>query len=109
MLNNWTGDSLHIDSDIGRLDGYSKTWNLIVTERESGKSTLLWKKVYNAYKREQRPSLIFRRYQNDITETYLEDVENLIAKFTNQEVKLTYRKTELKSGGMTNIYLNDDK
>lgn len=109
MLNNWTGDNLHIDSDIGRLDGYSKTWNLIVTERESGKSTLLWKKVYNAYKREQRPSLIFRRYQNDITETYLEDVENLIAKFTNQEVKLTYRKTELKSGGMTNIYLNDDK
>ena len=40
-LNEWKGDNLHIDSDIGNIDGHNKTWNFIVTERESGKSTLL--------------------------------------------------------------------
>lgn len=43
-MNKWQGDDLHIDSDIGRMDGYQKTWNYVVTERESGKSTLMWKR-----------------------------------------------------------------
>lgn len=106
--NNWTGDNLHIDSDITQLDGRQKTWNAIVTERESGKSTLLWKKVYNAFKREGRPSLIFRRYQTDITDAYLEDIEKIINSFTNQCLHLCYKKGDLKAGGMANVYFEGD-
>lgn len=40
-LKEWRGDNLHIDSDVGQLDGHNKPWNFIVTERESGKSTLM--------------------------------------------------------------------
>lgn len=106
-LKNWTGDKLHIDSDIGLLDGHNKTWNFIVTEREPGKTTLMWKKIYNAFKREQRPSIVFRRYQTDITDTYIEDIEELIRHFTDSDVKLVYKRGDLKAGGMMNIYIKD--
>ena len=36
-LPEWKGDKLHIDSDIGKLDGHQRTYNFIVTEREAGK------------------------------------------------------------------------
>lgn len=104
-LKNWTGDNLHIDSDINQLDGYQKTWNAIVTERESGKSTLLWKKVYNTFKRERRPSIVFRRYQTDITDAYIDDVTTIINSFTKQDLKLKFKKGDLKSGGMANVYI----
>ena len=40
-LKDWKGDDLHIDSEIGKMDGYGKTWNFIISEREAGKSCLL--------------------------------------------------------------------
>lgn len=107
-LNPWTGDNLHIDSDIGQLDGYQKPWNFIVTERESGKSTLLWKKVYNAFKRDKQPSLVLRRYQTDINDTYIEDFTKLINKFTNGNIKFEYKKSDLKDGGQMDVKLNGD-
>lgn len=105
ILNNWTGDDLHIDSDITLIDGYQKTNNYIVTERESGKSTLLWKKVYNTFKREGRPSLVLRRYNNDITDTYVEDIIKIINEFTGQQLEFTYKKRELNAGGMLDLRL----
>ena len=107
-LKEWKGDALHIDSDVGKLDGYGKTNNYIVTERESGKSTLLWKKVYNSFKRENRPSLILRRYQNDITDMYIEDVEKIINEFTEQELHFDFRKKDLQSGGQMDLKLNGE-
>ena len=107
-LKNWTGDNLHIDNDIGQLDGYQKPWNYIVTERESGKSTLLWKKVYNTFKRENRPSLILRRYQNDITDMYIEDVEKIINEFTEQDLHFDFKKQDLKNGGQMDLRLNGE-
>lgn len=106
-LKDWHGDNLHIDSDIGQIDGHNKPWNYIVTERESGKSTLLWKKVYNAYKKEHCPSIVIRRYQTDITETYISDTESLINKFTQQDLKFEYKKGDLKNGGMLDLKLKD--
>lgn len=104
-LKNWAGDKLHIDSDVGLIDGYDKTYNFVVTERESGKSTLLWKKVYNAFKREGRPSIILRRYNNDITDTYIEDTLKTINDFTGQELDFVYNKRELNIGGMLDLKL----
>lgn len=104
-LKSWEGDKIHIDSDVGLLDGNNKTWNFVVTEREPGKTTLMWKKIYNAFKRERRPSVVFRRYQTDITSTYIDDTEKLINNFTRGNIELEYTKADLKSGGMMNVYI----
>ena len=102
-LKEWRGDNLHIDSDVGQIDGHNKPWNFIVTERESGKSTLMWKKVYNAYKKYNYPSIVIKRYQTDITDTYIEDITSLINKFTRQTISFEYLKSDLKNGGMLNL------
>ena len=108
-LNKWTGgDNLHIDSDIQKIDGYNKKDNFIVSEREPGKTTLMWKMIYNAYVNQNRPSIILKRYLTDISESYLEDSETLISEFTNQKIKFNYKKADLKSGLLT-IRLNESE
>ena len=106
-LKDWKGDDLHIDSEIGKMDGHGKTWNFIISEREAGKSCLLWKKVYNAFRREGKPSIIMRRFQSDINEAYIDSIEYIINKFTNSGVKFEYKKTEMKQGGQMDLRLND--
>lgn len=105
-LGEWKGDKLHIDSDVGVIDGHQKTHNFIVTERESGKSTLMWKKVYNAFRREQKRSIIVKRYQADITDSYIEDTEKLINKFTNSQIEFNYTRQEL-NGGTLDLKIGD--
>lgn len=102
-LPQWQGDNLHIDSDIDLLDSHNKTWNYIVTERESGKSSLMWKKIYNAFKNNEQPSLVLKRYQTDITDMYIQDVENLIEKFTGSRLDFQYKKADLKNGGQMDL------
>lgn len=105
-LGEWKGDKLHIDSDVGVIDGHQKTHNFIVTERESGKSTLMWKKVYNAFRREQKRSIIVKRYQADITDSYIEDTEKLINKFTGSQIEFNYTRQEL-NGGTLDLKIGD--
>ena len=106
-LKDWKGDDLHIDSEIGKMDGHGKTWNFIISEREAGKSCLLWKKVYNAFRREGKPSIIMRRFQSDINEAYIDSIEYIINKFTNSGVKFEYKKAEMNQGGQMDLRLND--
>lgn len=106
-LKEWKCDNLHIDSEIGKMDGYGKTWNFIISEREAGKSCLLWKKVYNAFKREDRPSIIMRRFQSDINEAYIESIKFIINKFTGMNIDFDYKKTEIKQGGQLDLRLNN--
>lgn len=102
-LKNWTGDNLHIDSDITKLDGRQKTWNYIVTERESGKTTLMLKKAYNAFKKENRPSIIFRRYQTDVTKMYVEDMFKTINDFTKSNLTYEIKKGDAGEGGLLDV------
>jgi len=91
-------DDLHFDCK--EVDSYNMAFNFIVSEREAGKSTLLWKKVYNAFKNEDRPSIILRRMIVDITEQYIEDIAKIINKFTKANIALEYVKQEIKNGQM---------
>ena len=106
ILNNWVGDNLHIDSDIGRLDGCNKDWNMIITERETGKTTLMLKKAYNMFKRSNRPSILIRRYQTDITDMYIDDLLKTINEFTNSNLEFNYKKGQLKEGGQLDVKIN---
>lgn len=103
-LPEWKGDKLHIDSDIGKLDGHQRTYNLIVTEREAGKSTLLWKKVYNNFKRKGHPSIIFRRYAADFNDDYIKGIQDTIFQFTGLEINFEYKKSQF-TGGITSLYV----
>lgn len=102
-MNKWKGDDLHIDSDIQKMDGCNKLWNLIVTERESGKSTLLWKKVYNTFKDKKRPSILVKRFQTDITDLFIDGVAIIIGKFTDQQITFKYNKGDLRAGGILDL------
>lgn len=101
-FNTWSGDNLHIDSDIGKLDGCDKDWNFIVTERETGKTTLMLKKAYNAFKRNKQPSILCRRYQTDITELWIEDLLKTINDFTKSNLEFEY-KGSVKDGGIMDV------
>lgn len=104
-MNNWVGDNLHIDSDISKLDGCNKYWNFIITERETGKTTLMLKKLYNAFKQSRQPSIILRRYQTDITDMYLDDLLKTIKDFTKDDSLEFTKKGNSKDGGMIDVYL----
>lgn len=96
-------DDLHFNAR--EVDGYGKPYNYIVCEREAGKSTLMWKKVYNAFRNNGYPSLVLKRYQVDITEQYIEDTITLLEKFTGVRLPLKFTKGDIKQG-MLDIKLN---
>lgn len=87
------------------MDGCNKLWNLIVTERESGKTTLMWKKAYNTYKDKNRPSIIVKRFGTEITQMWLDGAATIISDFTNQSVSFKYNSGDFRSGGILDIYL----
>lgn len=91
-------DDLHFDARV--VDGYNKTWNFVVCEREAGKSTLMWKKIYNEFKKTGNPSIVLRRQIVDITPQYIDDTATLLQKFTHQNVVLDYTKGDIKNGQM---------
>lgn len=91
-------DDLHFGAQ--EIDGYNKDYNLVVCEREAGKSTLMWKKIYNAFKKDGCPSIVIKRLICDITEQYIEDTINLLEKFTGMRLPLQYCKQDIKQGQM---------
>ena len=98
-------DDLHFD---GReIDGYNKRFNFIACCRDAGKSTFLWKKVYNAFRNEGRPSIIIRRRTADITPQYIEDTAGILEKFTGKYFDLEYTKQDIKQG-MVDVGIGGD-
>lgn len=96
-------DDIHFN--LRKIDSYNKAFNLVISEREAGKSTAWILKAYKAFK-EGYTSLIVRRQVVDITEVYIQSIEEVINKFTDDKVKLVYKTTSLKEG-VVNITIND--
>lgn len=58
-------------------------------------------KIYNVFNKTKQPCIILKRYGADITDTWIEDQENLIKKFTKDDnFKFDYSKAELTGGQM---------
>ena len=91
-------DNLHFN--YSEIDGYAKPFNFIISEREAGKSTATWLKVYNKFKKEGKPSIVIRRQIADITEVYITDIQEVINKFMPEDEKLQFifKKGSLKEG-----------
>lgn len=96
-------DDIHYDSK--NIDSYNKVFNFVVSCREPGKSTTLWRKVYQAFRKEGRPSLVLRRQIVDITEQYINDISTLLHKFTGVYYNLKWNKQDIKQG-MIDVKLN---
>ena len=76
-------DNLHFN--FSEVDGYDKPFTFVISEREAGKSTALWNKVYNQFKKNGTPSIVIRRQIADITQTYIMDIQEVINKFHEED------------------------
>ena len=100
-------DNIHFTTR--KIDGYNLPFNFIISEREAGKSTAIWlDKCYKAFKENKQTSLVIRRKITHITKSYIDDIAEIINKFTDDNVVFKYAITSLKEG-ITDIYIGDDR
>ena len=97
-------DNIHYS--LRTINGYNLPFNFVVSEREAGKSTTMWLDlVYNAYK-QGMTTIVLRRQINDITEVYLNDSAEVINKFIDNPIKITYKKGAIKDG-VVDVYVEE--
>ena len=96
-------DNLHYS--FTKIDGYNKPFNFIISEREAGKSTALWLKIYRMWRDKGKPSIVLRRLIADVTETYISDIQEVLNKFLDTPIKLEFKKGDLKTG-IVDVYIN---
>ena len=77
-------DNLHYD--FRPIDGYNKAFNIIISPRELGKTSMAWlKKVYLPWKKNSKPWLYLVRNANEITESLIDDIIRPVNKFTDDD------------------------
>src|SRR5574344_1912385 len=90
-------DSLHYS--FTSIDGYKKPFNFIMSPRDAGKTTIfLVTKAYRAFSLYKRPTIIFVRYQAEITDALIDSYEEIINKFIDEPIHLHYKMGSKKDG-----------
>ena len=96
-------DNIHYN--FREIDGYNKPFNIIISPRELGKTTMAWnQKVYRPWQKNHKPWLYLVRNANEITDSLIEDIEMNINKF-NDDIVLTFARGNLESG-ICDIYID---
>ena len=91
------------------IDGYNLPFNFIVSEREAGKSTAVWlDKAYKAFRDGGHTTLVIRRKITHITKAYIDDIAQIINKFTDDNVTFRYSQSTLKEG-LVDIHIGDNR
>lgn len=96
-------DDLHWD--FREIDGYDCPFNAIISEREAGKSTAMWRKGRNLFEK-GATFLVTRQQKVSINEIYINDACGIINKFIDDPAK-RYRFLYSKKGvkdGLVDIY-----
>lgn len=91
-------DNLHWD--FREIDGHDKDFNFIISEREAGKTTALWRKGKAIFDR-GNTFLLTRQQKVSITETYIRDSANVINKFIDdpkKRINFYFNKGDLEKG-----------
>ena len=99
-------DNIHFSSR--KIDSYNLPFNFIISEREAGKSTDIWLKVYKTFCEHGNTTVVVRRKITHITKAYIDDIAQIINKFTDDNVKFQYNQSSLKEG-IVDIYINDKR
>lgn len=101
-------DNLHWD--FREIDGYNCAWNFVISEREAGKSTALWRK--NKINFENGCTFLLTRQQKvSLTDIYLHDCSLAINKFINKEEErydFLFSQSALRSG-IVDVYAKKRK
>lgn len=98
-------DDLHWD--FREIDGYDADFNFILSEREAGKSTALWRKGKIIFDR-GNTFLLTRQQKVSISETYLYDCSGVINKFIDKpekRIRFYFNKGSLEKG-IVDVYAN---
>lgn len=104
-LANW--DNYHYDGN--NLDSLDKPFNFIISERELGKTTWFWlKKAWKAFCQKGRTTLVIRRRIADITDSYIDDIAEVINKFNEYKVEFNYKHSSVNSG-IVDVYVEDKR
>ncbi len=90
-------DNLHYSTT--RIDGYNAAFNLIISEREAGKSTTVIDKCWKVFNN-GGCSFLFRRLTADITELYVESIQEILRKFYGDAITVTYQKKGINEGAV---------
>lgn len=98
-------DNLHYN--LSKILSRNKVFNFVVSAREAGKTTAVWHYAYKRLVEKGKTTIVIRRLISDITETYISDIENVLNKFLDTPVKLTFKKGNIKEG-IVDVYLERD-
>ena len=92
-----------------KIDGYNLPFNFIISEREAGKSTAVWlDKAYKSFAENGSTTLVVRRKVVHITKAYIDDIAQIINKFTDDKIIFQYSQSSLKEG-IVDIYINEKR
>lgn len=100
-------DKIHYNTR--RADLYNKTYNIVISPREPGKSTAILTKIYKMFIHHKRPSIILKRMTVEITDSDIQDTFKVINKFLpdNKKIKPIYRTSDIKNG-FCDVYLTKE-
>ena len=99
-------DNIHFNTR--KIDGYNLPFNFIISEREAGKSTAIWLKAYKEFVENGSTILVIRRKVVHITKAYIDDIAQIINKFTDDKVVFQYSQSTIKEG-IVDIYINEKR
>lgn len=81
------------------IDGFNKAINCYISPREPGKTdTTWWEKIFSNWSEDKRPWAYLVRQVVEITEAMIQDIENIINKWSLEPVTLEYTKGAFKDG-----------
>lgn len=97
-------DNLHFN--FRTIDGYNKQINIVISAREAAKSTAFnLDKAYAAWKKDRITTLYLVRQIVEISDALILSIQdNILNKFTDDNVKFWYSKNAMRDG-ITDIYI----
>ena len=96
-------DNIHYS--FNSLDGYNKPINFVISPRGDGKTTaFLVGKAWKAFSDHGASTIVQRRFITDINEKYIDSLAGVINKFTDANLKLSYKMSQLKKDGVIDVY-----
>lgn len=97
-------DDLHYS--FQKIDGYNKSFNFVISEREDGKTTAFHvTKARKAFEEQGRPTVVLRRQSVDITEAYIDSIASILSKF-GDDPKLRWNRGQMREG-VVPVYTGD--
>lgn len=99
-------DNLHYN--FRTIDGYNKTFNVVLSARECGKTTAAWVKIYTQWKKTKRPYIYLVRQSVEITEALIDTIfDTNIRKWFDDKLVVTYTKGEFQTG-IVDVRVNNE-